>query len=55
AAATMQMEENAPRGVVVRLTLPLTRSSEPTFVPMRAAPESRPAAPATVAPAVSRT
>lgn len=55
AAATMQMEENAPRGVVVRLTLPLTRSNEPAFVPMRAAPDTRPVVPATVAPAISRT
>ena len=55
AAATMQMEENAPRGVVVRLTLPLTRSTEPTIAPMRAAPEARTAAHAPVAPAISRT
>ena len=55
AAATMQMEENAPRGVVVRLTLPLTRSTEPTIAPMRPAPEARPAPHAPVTPAVSRT
>jgi sensor histidine kinase YesM len=57
AAATMQMEENTPRGVVVRLTLPLLRSDDPTFVPVRAtasAPDVR-HAPAGATPAVSRT
>lgn len=55
AAATMQMEENTPRGVVVRLMLPLMRSTDTVVVPMRAAPESRSPVHATVAPAISRT
>ncbi|MEN7529185.1 MULTISPECIES: sensor histidine kinase [unclassified Cupriavidus] len=51
AAATMQMEENTPRGVVVRLTLPLTRSAEPTIAPMRATHAGRAAAPTGATPA----
>ncbi len=55
AAASMQMEENVPRGVVVRLTLPLTRSTDPTVAPVRAAQEPpRASASAHVTPAISR-
>jgi sensor histidine kinase YesM len=56
AAATMQMEENTPRGVVVRLTLPLQRGFEPMSVPVRAAAGAADLqhAPAGVTPAVSR-
>ena len=55
AAASMQMEENVPRGVVVRLTLPLTRSTDPTVAPARPAQESpRASASAHVTPAISR-
>ncbi|MGO4765351.1 sensor histidine kinase [Cupriavidus sp. 2KB_3] len=49
--ASMQMEENTPRGVVVRVTLPLVRRTDPTLAPMRAhAPGG---APAMATPAVS--
>ncbi len=56
AAATMQMEENTPRGVVVRLTLPLQRGFEPMSVPVRATAGAADLqhAPVGVAPAVSR-
>lgn len=46
AAASMQMEENAPRGVVVRLTLPVTRQAEapaPAIAPAGAASHGTPA------------
>jgi signal transduction histidine kinase len=52
AAAGMQMEENTPRGVVVRLTLPLTRHTEvPAPSPVATAV---PAAPAGATPAMPR-
>jgi len=52
AAASMQMEENTPRGVVVRLTLPLTRHTElPVPSPV---PAAVPATPAGVTPAMPR-
>ncbi|WER47253.1 sensor histidine kinase [Cupriavidus sp. WKF15] len=54
AAASMQMEENSPRGVVVRLTLPMTRHTE---VPVpAAAPAATPvhATPAGATPAMPR-
>ncbi len=44
AAASMQMEENTPRGVIVRLTLPVVRTPVPAAVPAPA-----PAAAANVA------
>ncbi len=44
AAASMQMEENTPRGVIVRLTLPVVRTPVPAAVPAPA-----PAASANVA------
>ncbi|MGO4302436.1 sensor histidine kinase [Cupriavidus sp. RAF12] len=54
AAATMQMEENTPRGVVVRLTLPLVRPNDPTIAPARPVPEVSRQTPAAVTPAISR-
>ncbi|MEM5277044.1 sensor histidine kinase [Cupriavidus taiwanensis] len=52
AAATMQMEENTPRGVVVRLTLPLERPAEaPTLTQtVTAVPDGMPVS----APAMPR-
>jgi hypothetical protein len=47
----MQMEENTPRGVVVRVTLPLVRRTDPTLAPVRARAQG--SAPAMAAPAVS--
>jgi LytS/YehU family sensor histidine kinase len=52
AAASMQMEENTPRGVVVRLTLPLTRHTELPVPPP--VPTAVPATPAGVTPAMPR-
>ena len=52
AAASMQMEENTPRGVVVRLTLPLTRHTELPVPPP--VPAAVPATPAGVTPAMPR-
>ena len=44
ASASMQMEENTPRGVIVRLTLPVVRLAAPVPVPAPApAPASAPA------------
>ncbi|MCY1531278.1 hypothetical protein D9M68_664990 [compost metagenome] len=52
AAASMQMEENTPRGVVVRLTLPLARPVEaPTLTQTVTVPESMPVS----SPAIQRT
>lgn len=51
ATASMQMEENTPRGVVVRVTLPLVRRTDPTLAPERAPAQG--SAPAMAAPAVS--
>ncbi|WP_454055948.1 sensor histidine kinase [Cupriavidus sp. Marseille-Q8015] len=38
ATATMRMEENDPRGVIVRLSLPLVWRTEPTLAPAQARP-----------------
>ncbi|MNS75542.1 hypothetical protein D3C72_1090640 [compost metagenome] len=51
ATASMQMEENTPRGVVVRVTLPLVRRTDPTLAPVRAPAHG--GAPAMATPAVS--
>ncbi len=53
AAASMQMEENTPRGVIVRLTLPMTRpaTAPASPAPAAAAPARQPAG---AAPAMPR-
>ncbi|KWR88696.1 sensor histidine kinase [Cupriavidus sp. IDO] len=54
AAASMQMEENAPRGVVVRLTLPVTRQAEAPAPATAPAGTAHHGTPAVSTPAMQR-